>query len=80
MINFQSLGKPQFTFESPAGKSMKYKQVRAIYDYRAQRSDELTLYKGDIVKILYKDSDSWWMGELLDGSQGFIPANYVTEA
>ncbi|GFO18892.1 abelson helper integration site 1 [Plakobranchus ocellatus] len=75
-----SSGKPQFTFESPTGKSVKYKQVRAIYDYRAQRSDELTLYKGDIVKILYKDSDNWWMGELLDGSQGFIPANYVTEA
>jgi hypothetical protein len=29
--------------------------------------------------VLYKDSESWWMGELPDGQQGYFPANYVAE-
>ncbi|KAH9498473.1 Jouberin [Bulinus truncatus] len=73
-----SLGKPQFTFEAPVKTSRVHKVV-AIYDYRAQRSDELSLYKGDVIKVLYKDNEKWWMGELPDGQQGFFPANYVSE-
>lgn len=48
-----------------------------LYDYLAQRSDELTLICGDRIKVLYKDNVNWWMGELDDGQQGFFPANYV---
>ena len=54
-------------------------QVVVLYDYRAQRSDELNLFAGDEVSVLYKDTDNWWMGELPDGQQGFFPANYVAE-
>ena len=61
------------------GKPVSVKYVVALYDYRAQRSDDLTIYKGDVIKLLYKDNDSWWCGELQDGQQGFFPANYVTE-
>ena len=50
----------------------------ALYDYQAQRSDELSLVRGDIISVLYKDNENWWMGELADGQQGFFPANYVT--
>ena len=55
-------------------------QVVALYDYKAQRSDELTIFSGDNILLLHKDSDNWWMGELQDGQQGFFPANYVTMA
>ncbi|XP_052095753.1 jouberin-like isoform X1 [Mytilus californianus] len=73
-------GKAQFSFQAPAGKAVpSYKQVIALYNYRAQRSDELTIFKGDVISILYKDSDSWWMGELPDGQQGYFPSNYVAE-
>ncbi|KAK3089926.1 hypothetical protein FSP39_007688 [Pinctada imbricata] len=72
--------KTQFVFQAPAGKAIpQYKQVVVLYDYRAQRSDELTIFKGDVISVLYKDSDLWWMGELADGQQGFFPANYVAE-
>jgi SH3 domain len=54
-------------------------QVVVLYNYQAQRSDELDLRKGQRVKILYKDNENWWMGELENGQQGFIPSNYVTE-
>ena len=52
-------------------------QVVALYDYQAQRSDELSFMRGDFITVLYKDNDNWWMGELPDGNQGFFPANYV---
>ena len=52
-------------------------QVTALYDYQPQRSDELTLLRGDRIIVLFKDNNSWWMGELVDGQQGFFPANYV---
>ncbi|OWF48871.1 jouberin-like isoform X4 [Mizuhopecten yessoensis] len=70
--------KAQFSFQAPAGKAVPgYGVVKALYDYRAQRSDELTIFKNDVITVLYKDNESWWMGELPDGQQGFFPANYV---
>ncbi|XP_067677966.1 jouberin-like [Haliotis asinina] len=72
-----SQGKASFTFQSAPGKMSLQHRVVAMYDYRAQRSDELTIYKGDMIVVLYKDSENWWMGELPDGSQGYFPANYV---
>ncbi|XP_025109171.1 jouberin-like isoform X1 [Pomacea canaliculata] len=71
-------GKAQFSFQSPLGSTKKHTKCVVLYDYRAQRSDELTIFRGDIVLLLYKDSDTWWMGELENGQQGFFPANYVT--
>ncbi len=55
-------------------------KVVALYDYQAQRSDELSMQKGFVIKVLYKDNNNWWMGELPDGQQGFFPANYVTRS
>ncbi|XP_065922685.1 jouberin isoform X2 [Magallana gigas] len=78
-LSQQESGKAQFSFQAPAGKSVSRKQVIAMYDYRAQRSDELTIFKGDVITVLYKDNDNWWMGELPDGQQGFFPSSYVAE-
>lgn len=51
----------------------------ALYDYQAQRSDELSLKRGDCIVVLFKDNDNWWMGELANGQQGFFPTNYVDQ-
>ncbi len=52
-------------------------QVVAAYDYQAQRSDELSFMRGDVITVLHKDNDNWWMGELPDGQQGYFPVTYV---
>ncbi|XP_052257208.1 jouberin-like isoform X2 [Dreissena polymorpha] len=71
-------GKAQFNFEAAPGKSGQLKEKYVvIYDYKAQRSDELDLFAGDEVTILHKDTEHWWMGELANGDQGYFPANYV---
>uniref|UniRef100_F6YJE7 SH3 domain-containing protein n=1 Tax=Ciona intestinalis TaxID=7719 RepID=F6YJE7_CIOIN len=52
--------------------------VVALYDYQANRSDEITIVRGDIIRVLYKDGPTWWFGELVsDGRQGYFPSNYV---
>ncbi|XP_041044678.1 jouberin isoform X2 [Carcharodon carcharias] len=51
--------------------------VVALYDYTANRSDELTIQRYDIIQVLYKDNASWWFGRLANGKQGYFPANYV---
>ncbi|KAI8483615.1 Jouberin [Branchiostoma belcheri] len=53
--------------------------VVALYDYQANRSDELIIQRGDRITVLYKDNENWWFGELEDGQQGFFPSNYITE-
>ena len=51
-----------------------------LYDYKAQRSDELNLVQGDEIFVLVRDTPGWWMGELVKNrQQGYFPASYVQE-
>ncbi len=52
-------------------------KCRALYDYTAQESDELTIREGDTIDIIQK-SGEWWEGTL-NGQVGVFPANYVEE-
>uniref|UniRef100_A0AAQ4P1B4 Abelson helper integration site 1 n=1 Tax=Gasterosteus aculeatus aculeatus TaxID=481459 RepID=A0AAQ4P1B4_GASAC len=54
-------------------------QVVSLYDYRANRSDELNLCRGDVIQVLYKDNDTWWFGHLANGEQGYFLASYVVD-
>uniref|UniRef100_A0A3Q2Y7Q4 Abelson helper integration site 1 n=1 Tax=Hippocampus comes TaxID=109280 RepID=A0A3Q2Y7Q4_HIPCM len=53
--------------------------VVSLYDYKASRSDELTLRRGDEIRVLYKDNDNWWFGSLADGQQGYFLVAYVAD-
>uniref|UniRef100_UPI0037E83903 jouberin isoform X2 n=1 Tax=Semicossyphus pulcher TaxID=241346 RepID=UPI0037E83903 len=53
--------------------------VVSLYDYRANRSDELTIRRGDVIQVLYKDNDNWWFGRLVNGQQGYFLASYVAD-
>lgn len=52
-------------------------QVLALFPYTAQNEDELTFYKGSVIKVISKDGE-WWKGEL-NGHVGVFPYNYVQE-
>ena len=49
-----------------------------MYDYPANRSDELTIHRKDVIKVIFKDGPKWWFGENTDGKQGYFPMSYVT--
>ncbi|XP_014324318.2 jouberin isoform X1 [Xiphophorus maculatus] len=53
--------------------------VVSIYNYKANRSDELTIRRGDVIQVLYKDNDTWWFGRLVNGLQGYFLASYVID-
>jgi len=54
-------------------------KVRALYDYQAQRQDELTFTKRSIIQNVNKQDGGWWRGDYGDKRQGWFPANFVEE-
>lgn len=54
--------------------------AEALYDYAAQRTDELSFNKGDIIVVTERRDDEWWKGRLqrsAKGSEALFPVNYV---
>nr|KAG5687918.1 hypothetical protein BaRGS_014367 [Batillaria attramentaria] len=49
------------------------------FNYTAQRSDELSLVKGERVMVMEKSDDGWWKGQKDDMTQGWFPSNYVQD-
>jgi len=51
-------------------------KVVAIYDYNADKEDELTFQEGQTIYVLKKNDDGWWEG-VMEGITGLFPGNYV---
>ena len=51
----------------------------ALYDYVAQRSDEMHLSAGQLVAVLDTSERDWWKIQPLDCSNrtGYFPASYL---
>lgn len=50
--------------------------VVAIYDYYADKDDELSFQESSVIYVLKKNDDGWWEG-VMDGITGLFPGNYV---
>lgn len=50
--------------------------VVAVYDYYADKEDELSFQENSVIYVLRKNDDGWWEG-ILDGITGLFPGNYV---
>jgi hypothetical protein len=64
------------------GSSLDSDYCKALYDYSAGGSDELSLHEDDIIHILSRSpngvEDGWWLGELA-GRTGLFPSIVVEE-
>ncbi|XP_056112023.1 jouberin isoform X1 [Rhinichthys klamathensis goyatoka] len=69
----------EFSQQEEADFGQIYQTVVSLYEYRANRSDELSIRRGDVIHVLYKDNDSWWFGRLVSGQEGYFPASYVAD-
>jgi spectrin beta len=51
-------------------------QVRSLYPFNGQG---MTMQKGEVMLLLNKTNSDWWNVRKADGTDGFVPANYVRE-
>jgi len=51
-------------------------QVRSSYPFTGQG---MTMEKGEVMLLLDKTNSDWWNVRKTDGTDGFVPANYVRE-
>jgi hypothetical protein len=50
--------------------------VTALYDYTAQRPEEVSFKEGDVFVVTEKDASGWWKG-IVRGQEGLFPSNYT---
>ncbi len=48
----------------------------AIYDYTADKEDELSFQEGAIIYVIKKNEDGWFEG-VMNATTGLFPGNYV---
>ncbi|XP_078330959.1 abl interactor 1-like isoform X2 [Crassostrea virginica] len=51
-------------------------KVIAIYDYAAEKEDELSFCENSVIYVLKKNDDGWFEG-VMNGVTGLFPGNYV---
>jgi myosin I len=66
---------PPVTSSPPPATNPSYK---GLYDFATEDTGELSFKSGDILNILQKDDNGWWLAEK-DGQQGWVPSNYLEE-
>lgn len=51
-------------------------KVVAIYDYAADKDDELSFSENSVIYVVKKNDDGWYEG-VMNGVTGLFPGNYV---
>ncbi|KAK6215010.1 hypothetical protein QIS74_08029 [Colletotrichum tabaci] len=63
----------------PAAPPAKNKiMAKVLYDFAGQKENELTVRAGDMIEIVQKENNGWWLAKN-GGSQAWVPAAYVEE-
>ncbi|KAH8682315.1 P-loop containing nucleoside triphosphate hydrolase protein [Xylariales sp. PMI_506] len=53
-------------------------QAKVLYDFAGEKENELSIRAGEIIEIVQKENNGWWLAKKSD-SQAWIPAAYVEE-
>ncbi|KAM3516118.1 hypothetical protein MY11210_000140 [Beauveria gryllotalpidicola] len=63
----------------PAAPPTKPKiMAKVLYDFAGSRDNELTVTAGELIEIVQKENNGWWLGKN-SNSQAWVPAAYVEE-
>ncbi|CAI9583899.1 unnamed protein product, partial [Staurois parvus] len=53
------------------------KEFITLGDFKAQQKDDLTFKKGEVLQILDKKPDGWWVAQNSKGFKGLVPKTYL---
>ncbi|XP_016390199.1 sorbin and SH3 domain-containing protein 1-like isoform X7 [Sinocyclocheilus rhinocerous] len=77
-MNANSFTQPLSQSSSPVPGRMSCGIFQALYNYMPQNDDELELQEGDLVSVMEKCDDGWFVGTSKRTKQfGTFPGNYV---
>lgn len=62
----------------PAAAPRGEPQYRVLYDFTGQSANEITLTKDDLITIVQKENNGWWLAKTPSG-QGWAPSAYLKE-
>lgn len=51
--------------------------LRVLFDFQACDDDDISVVRGELVKVLSKDDNDWWWVENVHREQGFVPRNFL---
>ena len=54
-------------------------QARVQFDFGAENSDEISVTSGEIVDVVRKVNNDWWMVKNTMGQSGLVPFNFLSE-
>ncbi|XP_039995172.1 sorbin and SH3 domain-containing protein 1 isoform X3 [Xiphias gladius] len=78
--NVNSFAQPHSHSSSPEPSRLNCGIFQALYSYVPQNDDELELQEGDLVSVMEKCDDGWFVGTSKRTKQfGTFPGNYVKE-
>ncbi|XBW35381.1 hypothetical protein QEN19_000946 [Hanseniaspora menglaensis] len=58
-------------------QKIKEEKAKALFDYEADESNEISFKQGEVITKIEKDFEDWWSGENEAGETGVFPSNYV---
>ncbi|TVY90443.1 Myosin [Lachnellula willkommii] len=53
-------------------------QYRVLYDFAGQSANEITLRKDELITVIQKENNGWWLAKTSEG-QGWAPSAYLKE-
>ncbi|PHH60185.1 hypothetical protein CDD81_1965 [Ophiocordyceps australis] len=63
----------------PSAPAAKPKiMAKVLYDFAGQKENELSIVEGELVEIVQKENNGWWLAKKAQG-QAWVPAAYVEE-
>ncbi|TLS24030.1 hypothetical protein PpBr36_08395 [Pyricularia pennisetigena] len=63
----------------PAAPPAKAKiMAKVLYDFAGQKENEMSIKEGDLIEIVQKENNGWWLAKS-GNQQAWVPAAYVEE-
>uniref|UniRef100_A0A8D3E453 Nephronophthisis 1 n=1 Tax=Scophthalmus maximus TaxID=52904 RepID=A0A8D3E453_SCOMX len=50
---------------------------KVVSDFRGEEQGDLSVQRGEVLRIIRKSADGWWLAQNTKGNRGIVPMNYL---